>query len=301
MDMLEIHLLGKFSARHEGRPLPGLDNSKVQELLCYMLINRDQAHHREKLSTLLWSECRTMAEAKQYLRKTIWKLQRAFQGTCFNDALLIDHEWIEIQSVPNSYWLDIARLEREFSAIKATRGAELSQQQAAVIADLVDQCNGELMEGRYFEWCIYERERYKLMILLTLDRLTEYFESIGDYDTGCLYGMRILQQDPAREHTHQQLMRMRSKAGDRASALRHYHQCAEILERELGVTPSPKTVALYEQIREDQFLDAPYSADFAETVQGLPNIVNDLMKLNAMLAETQLQIDRNLQQLGRLR
>ena len=126
----------------------------------------------------------------------------------------------------------------------------------------------------------------------------------GAYDTGCLYGIRILQHDPAREHTHQQLMRMRCKAGDRASALRQYHQCAEILESELGVTPSPKTTALYEQIREDQFPDTPPSADFAATsVQGLglPNIVNDLAKLNAVLAEAQVQIDKNLQQLARLR
>ena len=301
MDMLEIQLLGKFSTRLDGRLLPGLDNSKVQELLCYLLINRNQAHHREKLSTLLWAECETVGEAKQYLRKAIWKLQRAFQGTCFNNSLLIDHEWLEIQYAPDRYWVDIAALEEMFAAIQKVRGAELTPEQAAVIADLIDHCAGELMEGRYYEWCIYERERYKLMILLILDRLTEHFESVGAYDTGCLYGLRILQQDPAREHTHQQLMRMRCKAGDRASALRQYHLCAEILESELGVTPSPKTVALYEQIREDQFIDSLPGADFAQAVQGLPNIVNDLVRLNAVLAETQVQIDRNLQQLARLR
>jgi DNA-binding SARP family transcriptional activator len=301
MDMLEIQLLGKFATRHEGRPLPGLDNSKVQELLCYLLINRNQAHHREKLSTLLWSECETVGEAKQYLRKAIWKLQRAFEGTCFGSSLVIDHEWLEVQYAPDRYWVDIASLEDAFTALRNLRGAELTPQQAEATAALIDHCTGELMEGRYYEWCIYERERYKLLTLLILDRLTEHYESVGAYDTGCLYGMRILQQDPAREHTHQQLMRMRCKAGDRASALRQFHLCAQVLESELGVTPSPKTVALYEQIREDQFADPAPNADFAQPLQGLPNIMNDLVKLNAVLAETQVQIDKNLQQLSRLR
>jgi DNA-binding SARP family transcriptional activator len=213
---------------------------------------------------------------------------------------VVDHDWIEIEYAPDRYWLDIASLEEEFAAIRNSPGAALSEQQAAAIADLVDHCAGELMEGRYYEWCIYERERYKLIILLILDRLTEYFESVGAYDTGCLYGMRILQQDPAREHTHRQLMRVRYKAGDRASALRQYHQCAEILERELGVTPSPNTVALYEQIREDQLPIALRDTESADTAESLPNIVNDLLKLNALLADTQMHISKNLQQIGRL-
>jgi DNA-binding SARP family transcriptional activator len=111
--------------------------------------------------------------------------------------------------------------------------------------------------------------------------------------------MRILQQDPAREHTHQQLMRMRSKAGDRASALRQFHLCAQVLDSELGVNPSPKTIALYEQIRADEFTDA--APGFASSVEGLPAILSDLVKLNAVLTEAQAQIDKNLQQLSRLR
>jgi DNA-binding SARP family transcriptional activator len=305
MDMLEIQLLGKFATRLDGRPLPGLDNAKVQELLCYLLINRNQAHHREKLSTLLWSECETVGEAKQYLRKAIWKLQRAFENTCFSSSLIIDHEWIEIRHAPDCYWVDVIGLEDAFAALRSLRDAELTPQQAEATAALIDHCTGELMEGRYYEWCIYERERYKLLTLLILDRLTEHYESVGAYDTGCLYGMRILQQDPAREHTHQQLMRMRCKAGDRASALRQFNLCTQVLETELGVTPSPKTVALYEQIRADELADPPPppppAADFAQSVQGLPNIMNDLLKLNAVLAETQVQIDKNLQQLSRLR
>jgi DNA-binding SARP family transcriptional activator len=304
--MLEIQLLGRFAARLDGRPLAGLDNAKVQELLCYLLINRNQAHHREKLSTMLWADCASVGEAKRYLRKAIWKLQRAFESTCFSQSLLVDHEWIEVRHHPDRYWIDIAGLESAFEAVRGLRGTDFSLQEATSTTAIVDQCAGELMEGRYYEWCIYERERYKLIVLLLLDRLTDYFESIAAYDTGCLYGLRILQHDPAREHTHQQLMRMRFKAGDRVSALRQYNHCVDVLDHELGVPPSPNTVALFEQIRAGLACDSATASSAAVGPKAsgapvLPTIVNDLAKLNAMLGEVQVQLDRNVKELARLR
>jgi predicted ATPase len=43
-------------------------------------------------------------------------------------------------------------------------------------------------------------------------------------------------------------MRLQAVVGDRAGALRTYHKCATVLERELDVEPSPETRELYERL-----------------------------------------------------
>jgi hypothetical protein len=55
----------------------------------------------------------------------------------------------------------------------------------------------------------------------------------------------LLRQDPVHEATYRRLMRLHSRGGERARALRVYHTCATVLERELGVEPGPLTRQAY--------------------------------------------------------
>ena len=58
--------------------------------------------------------------------------------------------------------------------------------------------------------------------------------------------VRALQRfDPLRESTYRQLMQVYMALGDRAAALRVYHACSTILQKELGVEPSQATETLH--------------------------------------------------------
>ena len=72
------------------------------------------------------------------------------------------------------------------------------------------------------------------------------------YEEGLAYGARTLRFDGARERTHRRMMRLYYLAGDRTDALRQYDRCVAALRRELGVSPSAHTVALYNQIRRER-------------------------------------------------
>jgi DNA-binding SARP family transcriptional activator len=85
-----------------------------------------------------------------------------------------------------------------------------------------------------------------------LDKLMGYCDAHHRYPQAVAYGHRILQHDPAREITHQRLMRLHYRAGDRTTALRQYERCAQALNRELGLAPAAGTVALRDQIRADR-------------------------------------------------
>src|SRR5207245_6082482 len=118
------------------------------------------------------------------------------------------------------------------------KGQELDSPKAQLLHKTVQLYQGPLLEGWYQDWCLLERERLQSMYLAMLDKLMSYYEAHSDYETGLLYGMRIMCYDRARERTHRRIMRRYYLIGDRAEALRQYERCAVALEEELGVSPS---------------------------------------------------------------
>lgn len=61
----------------------------------------------------------------------------------------------------------------------------------------------------------------------------------------------MLRIEPLSELAHRQIMRANYMLGQRACAIRQFHQCQTTLDRELGVPPSRETAALYEAIAAD--------------------------------------------------
>jgi DNA-binding SARP family transcriptional activator len=123
------------------------------------------------------------------------------------------------------------------------------------LQNAVDLYRGDLLEGWYQDWCLFERQRLLNMYLAMLDKLMGYCEAHQEYESGILYGMRILRYDQAQERTHRRLMRLHYLTGDRTAALRQYESCVAALKEDFGVGPARRTVALYEQIRSDQIYD----------------------------------------------
>ncbi len=301
MSTLNISLFGKFCARRDGLILEGLDARKVQELFCYLLLHRDHSLPRETLASVLWPET-TTALSKKSLRQALWQLQSALTSqseTSRERILLVEPDWIQLNPEAD-LWLDVASLEHAFNLVQKVPGKELDAQYAQMLQNVVQLYQGPLLEGWYQDWCIYERERLQSVYLTLLDKLMGYCEAHRDYETGLLYGMRILCYDRARERTHRQLMRLHYLNGDRASALRQFEQCATALEEELNANPSKGTVELYEQILADQLDDlksASSSIEISHEISEfiLPGILNRLIQLQASLSDLQTQIGQSIE------
>lgn len=59
---------------------------------------------------------------------------------------------------------------------------------------------------------------------------------------------RLLQHDPLHQTTYRHLMRLYAVLDDQASAVRTYHTCVTVLERELATEPSWATREVYERL-----------------------------------------------------
>ncbi len=301
MSTLRISLFGKFCVRRNEQVLDGLDARKVQELFCYLLLHRDHSLPRETLASLLWPDT-TTAQSKKNLRQILWQLQSALSSQnerTIDRILLVEPDWVQLNSEAD-IWLDVAVFEQAFNLAQKTPGHELDNSTAQLLQETIQLYQGPLLEGWYQDWCLLERERLQGIYLAMLDKLMSYCEVRHDYETGLLYGMRIMCYDRARERTHRRMMRLYYLLGDRAEALRQYERCSVALEEELGISPSKSTTAIFRQIQADQ-LDEPTSAlAEVDTSPELPvppilEILGHLSHLQQSLADLQSEVQQSIQ------
>lgn len=294
MSALTVRLFGKLTVSREGRELDGLEACKAQELLCYLLVNR-RPHAREALACLLWEDA-PAEKAKKYLRQALWQLQAVLDsaGGDRPAALRAEHDWVRIDAGAD-LWLDVEVFERAFASTEGHAGA-LTDAQRDELSAAVALYRGDLLEGCYRDWCLYERERLQNAYLLMLDRLLGHCEAGGDYEAGRRYGALILRHDRARERTHRRLMRLHYAAGERTEALRQYERCAAALGEELGVAPDRRTSALYRRIRADESgADAPADDAQSDAARGDSGALSEVLGRLRRLQQTVAHVQHSLQ------
>jgi hypothetical protein len=107
------------------------------------------------------------------------------------------------------------------------------------------------------EWMITKREYFKRMMAEVLRNLITYQEGKQEYKKASEYAVRLVALEPWSESSHRLLMRLLALGGKRSAALKQYHACVQILESELGVSPTPETISLFEQIKQWEFAEGP--------------------------------------------
>ncbi|MCB0152922.1 MAG: bacterial transcriptional activator domain-containing protein, partial [Caldilineaceae bacterium] len=159
--------------------------------------------------------------------------------------------------------------------------------------------DGDLLEGWYHDWCIFERERLQGMYLAMLDKLVAHAECMADFATAVHYCELSLRCDPARERTHRRLMRLHALAGNRTAALRQFELCRAMLADELGVEPAQSTVALYEHIRQDS-LGAHGESAVPADASGVGDILRRLRTVHATLTAALDQVQQDIEAVERM-
>jgi non-specific serine/threonine protein kinase len=236
--------MGGFCLTTDAIPVTSLDHPRLQALLAYLVLQRAMPQSRQHLAFLLWPDS-TEAQARANLRTLLHRLRQALP--LVDTFLHIDAQTVQWRA--DAPWtLDLGAFEQ---ALAQADQAEQRGDQAAAHAALqeaVVHYHGDLLPGWYDDWVLVERERLHRAFLAALERLIWLLEQQHDYAAAIVYAQRLLRHDPLHEVAYQYLIRLHGLSGDRASALRVYQTCVTVLERELGVEPSPATRDTYERI-----------------------------------------------------
>jgi len=249
MSALHIHLFGGLQLLRDGRRLPPFPTQKSRALFAFLVMHRERLHARDVLMGILWGD-RPDAVARKCLRTDIWRMRGVVEASHGAEGSFLRTAGDALGFDPHSdHWLDVAEFEQCIQAVGGRRGEELTAEEAEFLAYAVGLYRGDLLDGVYDEWCLYERERLRLMHLGALETLMHYHQARGEWNEAVALGQRLLGIDPLREHVHRGLMRCFLQQGNRAAALRQFTRCERLMRSELDVEPMEETRALRDQIR----------------------------------------------------
>jgi DNA-binding SARP family transcriptional activator len=160
------------------------------------------------------------------------------------------------------YWLDVETFETATTQYGTLADRDLTPDQVTELERAIDVYVGDLLEGTYEEWVLYDRERLRLAYIGSLNKLLVYHGLQGNYEQGLEFGQRLLACDNTREKVHRQMMWLHCLSGNRAGALAQYRLCSQLLREELGVRPMAETRQLYQQMKRESFNPKCWPADW---------------------------------------
>lgn len=247
--MLEIKLFGPGQARYQGELLEGFPTHRWGQLLAYLLLHRGVPLHRERVATVFWRGCAT-ARSRKYLRDALWRLRKALNavGAAADDYLAVSDDSVAF-SPSADFQLDVEEFENTVQRLLDTPAEDLTAEQGQALERAVEHYQGDLLEGTFEDWCLNDRERFRLQYLSSLEKLTSLHQNRGRVDSAITFARRLLEHDQTREDIARRLMRMLWQRGDRSGALEQYAALQAVLQQHLGVQPTWETTQLYRQIR----------------------------------------------------
>jgi len=234
-----VEVSGAVSGRFRSSP-------RALSLLAYLVSHPESPQPRAHLAALLWPDSED-AQARTNLRRELHNL-RALLGD--NECLRVDMSSLCWRRGPDCTvdvqdFLDSC--ERTVVALAAGDRAGVEQHGGRVLA----LYRGPFLPGTDDDWALTVRQELRQACVDVCDRASTYWISSGDPTAAAVFARRRVLLEPFEEQGYRMLMRAQRMAGDAPGAMRTYHQCASVLERELEVRPSPDTEAELDAVLSD--------------------------------------------------
>ena len=227
---LEVRLLGVVEVILDGRRLRAFNSLRLQRFLALIALRRD-LQHRSRLAFELWPDS-DERQARTNLRKLVHDLRHSLPD--IGEFVEIDNEVVRwIPTGPAE--VDVLRFHDAMAAGDLELAARLY--------------SGDLLPACYDDWVLAERAKLRAEACRALVRLTEAAARSDDHKATIRHAQRVIDLEPTDEVAVRNQMEAHLALGDRAAALRSYHRCAEVLERDLAVAPGEAIGAIYQELR----------------------------------------------------
>jgi DNA-binding SARP family transcriptional activator len=301
---LTIHLFGAFRVQQGHRPLVTFPTQNCKALFAYLVLNRDRPHSRDQLLGIFWGE-RAEPTARKCLRTDLWRLRHLLEppGTRPGTYLTLRDHCVRFNAL-GPHTLDVEEFEDRVQAVDRP-GHRLTHAESQLLREAVKLYRGDLLDGLYHDWCVYERERFRLKFRTALERLMSFYKEHEDWTEAIGCAQRLLATEPLLEHVHRDLMRFHYAVGDRPSALQQFRECARLLQQELQIGPMPETLTLHDEILAGTMLRAepgtPTAPSPVSTLDPVDRVLDNLFTLDTELGAARVVVRWGINEMKRTR
>ena len=245
---VRIYTLGRFSVLvdDEALPLTGKARHKPLQLLKMIIALGGRQVGQDKILELMWPDSdgdaalQALYTTSHRLRKLLGdKIVKLQDGTLTLDS--------------RSVWVDAWAFERMAGKLQ-----DRLQRSREVTSAAIGQGEGRLSAlypGHFLgsesgiSWALPLQERLKSKYLAVLAGLVDYWEQQKRHELALASCNRALELDNLAETFYQRLMQVYDHMGHQAEALAVFRRCRKNLSDGLGVSPSAKTVSIYNAIQ----------------------------------------------------
>lgn len=231
--------------------LPG---ARTQELLAAITVESNASVRRGRLIERIWPEISSQ-NGRKALNTELWRLRKAIKH-----AGGAPEDWIK--STADSLML---RTDRgvDVDLLKFRREVSQGNDEPQHLVSVANLYKGEFAEGLTSNWVLEERLVIRQSFLRLLHKVINSLRQVNRLADALVFAERLCREEPFDEDAHRSLLLVQIQRGDRSAAVRHYQEFEHYLQDELGVSPSPKTQALYRICRDGGVLE-----DVAGVVEG---------------------------------
>jgi DNA-binding SARP family transcriptional activator len=214
-----------------------------------LVTHRERPIAKDVLMELFWPGVNP-DDARNNLNVAIYGLRQALRQSrqSYSHILYLDDCYLlnpEIQ-----IWVDCEAFIEYIASAKELDHKGNSAEAVRVYCTAESLYGGDFLEeDRYDDWPIPQRQLLHDDYLDLLGILSSFYFDQHDYRSCVTMSRKMLAIEPCREEAHRRLMRCYIRQGQSYLALRQYHLCVEMLQKEVDLLPTNKTIALYEQIR----------------------------------------------------
>lgn len=240
---------GKFCVAVNDCVVSNWSCRKSKLLFADLLLNHNRRHGREVLMETFWpnaeasSARNSLNVALHHIRRALHEALPDYDFIRFKDECYFLNPEVEV-------WLDVEEFKRY---CKRAQTLEREHGREAALAELEQAKEiycGDFMEDELYDtWAASQREHFKEVHLVVLDRISKTYSLNGKPAQAVALCEDILARDNCREDVHRRLMLCYYRLDKRDKALKQFKKCEEILQAELEVKPTRATVELYEKIK----------------------------------------------------
>jgi len=236
-----VRLFGPFAVEAQGARLVPLAvvSRRGRALIAYLAMQPGYRASREHLATLLWGDSGD-AQARQSLRQCVASLRRDLHRVA--GLLVVDRDSVGLSGQ------DLIVDAREFAALgKSSQESDLQRAATLFQGEFLADLSIDVEE--FDAWRQREGMKFAEIAARVFETLSHNADERHDADGAIAAAERLVALEPAREDWQRTALLLTARYRGREAALNRAKQCADMLKRELGVTPETKTRSLVEAIR----------------------------------------------------
>jgi DNA-binding SARP family transcriptional activator len=225
----QVSVLGSFGFSAADGSRPALSGG-AQRLLAFLAL-RSEAVSRGTAAESLWPDA-TGDHAGSSLRSALSRLgthTRAAVAVTDVDLRLADDVVVDI---------------REFQGVARRLLEPATAPVDEVGAPTISALSRDLLPDWYDDWVLPEAEEWRQLRLHALEALSERLTTVGRFAHAVGAALAAVRVDPLRESATAALIRAHLAEGNQADATREFRRYRALLQREIGVEPTPSLFEL---------------------------------------------------------